>query len=88
MLCNYLADRVHTSVPPAFIRRLEENVTGQYHSKSGTIFGKGEMLLDRLQKDPYKDRRKHAPYYPFTDEGEWELAKSLSTNLTQTQINH
>ncbi|KAG1717844.1 hypothetical protein EDB19DRAFT_1863760 [Suillus lakei] len=43
-------------------------------------------MLDRLQDDPYAYRRKINHYYPFHDEGEWELGKFLVENLTQTQM--
>ncbi|KAI6022658.1 hypothetical protein EDC04DRAFT_2936511 [Pisolithus marmoratus] len=44
--------------------------------------------MNRLQKDKYEDHHTHVPYYPFQDEGEWELAKFLTTHLTQTEITH
>ncbi|KAG1785129.1 uncharacterized protein HD556DRAFT_1250391 [Suillus plorans] len=43
-------------------------------------------MLDRLEDDTYAYRRKINHYYPFHDEGEWELGKFLVENLTQTQI--
>ncbi|KAG1742146.1 hypothetical protein EDB19DRAFT_1894975 [Suillus lakei] len=43
-------------------------------------------MLDRLEDDPYSYRRKINRYYPFQDEGEWELGKFLVENLTQTQM--
>ncbi|KAG1872583.1 hypothetical protein C8R48DRAFT_769988 [Suillus tomentosus] len=43
-------------------------------------------MLDRLDGDSYAYRRKINHYYPFHDEGEWELGKFLVENLTQTQI--
>ncbi|KAG2134157.1 uncharacterized protein EDB93DRAFT_1092883 [Suillus bovinus] len=43
-------------------------------------------MLDRLEDDPYVYRRKINRYYPFQDEGEWELGKFLVENLTQTQM--
>ncbi|KAG1718386.1 hypothetical protein EDD22DRAFT_983580 [Suillus occidentalis] len=39
-----------------------------------------------LQDDQYDYRRKFNTYYPFQDEGEWELGRFLVENLTQTQI--
>ncbi|KAG2100377.1 uncharacterized protein F5147DRAFT_747111 [Suillus discolor] len=39
-----------------------------------------------LQEDQYDYCRKINTYYPFHDEGEWELARFLVENLTQTQI--
>lgn len=44
-------------------------------------------MLDRLDEDEYADRRKENPYYPFEDEGEWDLGRFLVENLNQTQIN-
>ncbi|KAG1858447.1 hypothetical protein DFJ58DRAFT_715865 [Suillus subalutaceus] len=43
-------------------------------------------MLDKLEDDQYAYRRKINPYYPFPDEGEWELGRFLAENLTQTQI--
>ncbi|KAG1885398.1 hypothetical protein F4604DRAFT_1918092 [Suillus subluteus] len=43
-------------------------------------------MLDRLEDDEYAYRRKINRYYPFHDEGEWELGKFLVENLTQMQI--
>ena len=43
-------------------------------------------MLDRLEDDQYSYRRKINRYYPFQDEGEWELGKFLVENLTQTQM--
>ncbi|KAG0700279.1 hypothetical protein DFH29DRAFT_990481 [Suillus ampliporus] len=43
-------------------------------------------MLDRLEDDSYAYRRKINHYYPFHDEGEWELGKFLVENLTQTQM--
>ncbi|KAG1848760.1 hypothetical protein DFJ58DRAFT_729794 [Suillus subalutaceus] len=43
-------------------------------------------MLDKLEDDQYAYRRKINPYYPFPDEGEWELGRFLVENLTQTQI--
>ncbi|KAG1887539.1 uncharacterized protein F5891DRAFT_1132109 [Suillus fuscotomentosus] len=45
-------------------------------------------MLDKLEDDQYAHRQKinHYHYYPFHDEGEWELGKFLVENLTQTQI--
>ncbi|KAG1825143.1 hypothetical protein EV424DRAFT_1280898, partial [Suillus variegatus] len=56
------------------------------HPQSGYIFGIGRNMLDRLDGDPYVYQWKISHYYPFHDEGEWELGKFLAENLTQTQI--
>ncbi|KAG1905852.1 uncharacterized protein F5891DRAFT_975993 [Suillus fuscotomentosus] len=55
-------------------RSSASSTTGSYHPQSG------------LQEDQYEYRRKINTYYPFHDEGEWELARFLVENLTQTQI--
>ncbi|KAG1800875.1 uncharacterized protein HD556DRAFT_1304861 [Suillus plorans] len=60
--------------------------TGYCHPHSGYVFGVGKNLFDRLQDDQYNYRREINMYYPFHDEGEWELAKFLVENLTQAQI--
>ncbi|KAG6372042.1 hypothetical protein JVT61DRAFT_8748 [Boletus reticuloceps] len=75
-------------VPPAFRRGAEDtNTSGEYHPTSGfTHLGKGETLLDRLKGNQYERRRENVPYYPFQDEGEWDLAKFLALNLTKSQI--
>ncbi|KAG2086941.1 hypothetical protein BD769DRAFT_1632499 [Suillus cothurnatus] len=62
------------------------STTGYCHPQSGYVFGIGKNLFDKLQDDPYEYRRKINAYYPFHDEGEWELAKFLVENLTQAQI--
>ncbi|KAG1898595.1 uncharacterized protein F5891DRAFT_934871, partial [Suillus fuscotomentosus] len=56
------------------------------HPRSGYVFGIGKNLYDRLQDDQYNYRREINTYYPFHDEGEWELASFLIQNLNQTQI--
>ncbi|KAI9462958.1 hypothetical protein HD554DRAFT_1984744, partial [Boletus coccyginus] len=58
-----------------------------YHSTSGYIYGKGDILLEMLRADEHERCRKHAIHYPFADEGEWEFAKFLVGHLTQTAIN-
>ncbi|KAG2039844.1 hypothetical protein BDR03DRAFT_831119, partial [Suillus americanus] len=62
------------------------STTGHYHPQAGYVFGVGKNLFDRLQEDEYDYRRKINTYYPFHDEGEWELGRFLVENLTQTQI--
>ncbi|KAG2362498.1 hypothetical protein BDR07DRAFT_1223528, partial [Suillus spraguei] len=57
------------------------------HPHSGYIFGTGKNMLDKLEDDQDAYRCKENPYYPFLDEGEWQLGKFLVKNLTQTQIN-
>ncbi|KAG1720172.1 hypothetical protein EDB19DRAFT_1965769 [Suillus lakei] len=43
-------------------------------------------MFDKLEDDEHAYRRKANPYYPFHDEGEWQLGKFLVEHLTQTQI--
>ncbi|KAG1809590.1 uncharacterized protein BJ212DRAFT_1279318, partial [Suillus subaureus] len=61
--------------------------TGHVHPCSGYVFSLGKNLFDRLQEDQYDYQWKVNTYYPFLDEGEWELARFLVKNLNQTQIN-
>ncbi|KAG1855180.1 hypothetical protein DFJ58DRAFT_716259 [Suillus subalutaceus] len=49
--------------------------TGHFHPHSGYV-----------QEDQYNYRREVNTYYPFHDEGEWELARFLVENLNQMQI--
>ena len=73
--------------PPTFTQSTEEtNITGQYDGRAGDVFGKGETLLDRLKIHEHERRREHVIYYPFADEGKWELAKFLALNLNKTQV--
>ncbi|KAG1827707.1 hypothetical protein EV424DRAFT_1471504 [Suillus variegatus] len=72
-------------VPPG-LRGSPSNTTGHCHPRSGYIFGIGKNLYDRLQDDQYNYWREINTYYPFHDEGEWELASFLIQNLNQTQI--
>ena len=82
-----LEDSFEIPTPSAFIRGAgETNVTGQYHEHSGHIYGKGETLLDHLKTHEHERRWQHQIYYPFPNEGEWELAKFLVLNLTKSQI--
>ena len=41
----------------------------------------------RMRQVDHHSARENNPYFPFIDRDEWELAKFLYTNLTQTQIN-
>ncbi|KAG1798706.1 hypothetical protein EV424DRAFT_1474987 [Suillus variegatus] len=72
-------------VPPG-LRGLPSNTTGHCHPRSGYVFGIGKNLYDRLQDDQYNYWQEINTYYPFHDEGEWELASFLIQNLNQTQI--
>ncbi|KAG2056663.1 hypothetical protein BDR06DRAFT_981335 [Suillus hirtellus] len=56
------------------------------HPHSEYVFGVSKNLFDRLQDDQYNYWQEINMYYPFHDEGEWELAKFLVENLTQAQI--
>jgi hypothetical protein len=62
------------------------STTGFCHPQSGYVYGVGKNLFDKLQDDQYDYRRKINTYYPFQDEGEWELGRFLVESLTQTQI--
>ncbi|KIJ06479.1 hypothetical protein PAXINDRAFT_20331 [Paxillus involutus ATCC 200175] len=74
-------------VPPAFLRGFQDgNVSGEYHPTSGYLFGQGETLLGSLKAHEHERRRENVVYYPFADEGEWELAKFLAMNLTKSQM--
>lgn len=85
--CSFDTSNIRSPVPPAFYSHPREEVTGRYHPTSGYIYGKGDTLLETLRADEHERRREHAMYYPFADEGEWELAKFLAGHLTQTAIN-
>ncbi|KAG1902591.1 uncharacterized protein F5891DRAFT_948766 [Suillus fuscotomentosus] len=74
-----------SAVPPG-LRGPPSNTTGHCHPCSGYVFGIGKNLYDRLQDDQYNYWREINTYYPFHDEGEWELASFLIQNLNQTQI--
>ena len=81
-----LEDGFRIPTPPGFVRGAgETNVQGEFCKYSGYRFGKMETLLDRLQADEHERRREHQLYYPFADEGEWDLAKFLAT-LTKAQV--
>ena len=73
--------------PPAFRRGAAEvGVEGEYHGSSGYIYGNGPTLLDRLKTNEYERHRKHQVHYPFSDEGEWDLAKILAETMTKSGI--
>lgn len=73
--------------PPAFVRGAgETNVQGEFCEYSGYRFGKMGTLLDRLKENEHERRHEHQIHYPFADEGKWELAKFLATNLNKTQV--
>jgi hypothetical protein len=73
-------------VPPVFRQSPVSSTTGTCHPGSGYVFSTGKNMLDRLEDDKYAYQRKINHYYPFHDEGEWELGKFLVENLTQMQI--
>jgi len=82
-----LEDGFRIPTPPAFVRGAgETNVQGEFCEYSGYRFGKMGTLLDRLKENEHERRREHQIHYPFADEGEWELAKFLATNLNKTQV--
>ncbi|KAG1867447.1 hypothetical protein C8R48DRAFT_793878 [Suillus tomentosus] len=73
-------------IPSVFNQCGQIPVTGTCYLQSGYVYGVGINILDKLEDDQYAYRQKINPYYPFHDEGEWELGKFLVENLTQTQI--
>ena len=74
-------------VPPALKRGTgETDIMGQYHKHSGAIYRLGQHSLDCLKTHKFERHRDHNVYYPFKDEGEWELAKFLALNLNKMQI--
>ena len=88
-LASQVPTVVHeTPVPPTFLRGPQDtDVRGEYHPTSGFVSPeKGETLLDCLKAYEYERRRTNVPYYPFQDEGEWDLTKFLTLNLTKSQI--
>ncbi|KAG2363876.1 hypothetical protein BDR07DRAFT_1450527 [Suillus spraguei] len=78
-------------VPPDFKQgdQDQEDITGQYHPKSGYLFGRGRNILQEMKDhDPdQKHRRAITSSYPFADQAEWQLAEFLHQRLTQTDIN-
>ncbi|KAG2076450.1 hypothetical protein BDR04DRAFT_1114043 [Suillus decipiens] len=78
-------------IPPAFKRgnNDQEEVTGQYHPKSGYLFRRGQNILQEMEDhdSDQKCRREINPSYPFVDQAEWQLAKFLVQWLMQTDIN-
>ncbi|KIK78565.1 hypothetical protein PAXRUDRAFT_163667, partial [Paxillus rubicundulus Ve08.2h10] len=74
-------------IPPAFYKHPGEDIQDQYHTTSGYVYGRGATLLDKMKTDQHERRREHVVYYPFADEGEWDLGNFLTKNLTQTAIN-
>ncbi|KAG1795563.1 uncharacterized protein BJ212DRAFT_1450746 [Suillus subaureus] len=75
-------------VPPALrgSHSLTSDATGHCHPHSEYVFGVSKNLFDRLQEDQYNYWRETNAYYPFYNEGEWDLARFLVENLNQTQI--
>jgi hypothetical protein len=47
------------------------------HPTSGSVYGRGETLMDQCDKDKFTERRKENLYYPFASRDEWELASFL-----------
>jgi len=62
--------------------------TGRFHPTSGYIYNLSDSnTFERMRQEDCHFARENNPYFPFVDRDEWELAKFLYTNLTQTQIN-
>lgn len=78
-------------IPPGFRRadNTQAGVTGQYHARSGYLFGWGRNILEKMKDHDadQKRRRKINPLYPFVDQAEWQLAEFIAQRLTQTDIN-
>ncbi|KAG2106850.1 hypothetical protein BD769DRAFT_1630676 [Suillus cothurnatus] len=64
------------------------STTGTCHPGSGYVFGTGKNMLDRLEDDKYAYQQKINHYYPFHDEGEWELGKFLQLFSDPIFVNH
>ncbi|KAI5986988.1 hypothetical protein F5J12DRAFT_697543, partial [Pisolithus orientalis] len=57
-----------------------------YYPTSGYIYNRGDTFLDQMKASKHERQHQDQLYYPFVDEGEWELAKFLVLNFTQSQI--
>ncbi|KAG1889013.1 uncharacterized protein F5891DRAFT_1131908 [Suillus fuscotomentosus] len=57
-----------------------------YHPSSGYIFGKAPNTLKVMENDQYAYHRRHAPFYPFQDQAEFDLAKFLCERLMQSNM--
>jgi hypothetical protein len=93
---THTENEVKLPIPPAFgvPPRATETATqlGQYHPNSGYIYGKALNTLERLaaesttRDETIGRARLQNPYYPFADQGEWELGKYLCETLNRGQI--
>lgn len=84
---NATADNFTVPPPPAFRQGAGEvSVEGEYHESSGYLYGNGPTLLDHWKTNKYKRHHMHQVYYPFADEGKWDLAKFLALTLTKSEI--
>jgi len=92
-LCAHLTDDPGCNIVPVPLSFRQpagfgEERTGRYHEKSGSIYGfQHPNTFQRMKDHDYETHRAHNVYYPFSDREEWELAKFLSDNLNQGQIN-
>ena len=95
-VCEHLYDDPGCShkfipTPSAFTvpdRSPDKPRTGQFHPTSGYIYNLSDSnTFERMRQEDRHSARDNNPYFPFIDRDEWELAKFLHTNLTQTQIN-
>ena len=65
---------------------------GCYHPNSSYIYGRAQNTLERLAAESTKydeeigRARQKNVYYPFSDRGEWELAKFMCENLNRGQM--
>ncbi|KAG1877321.1 hypothetical protein F4604DRAFT_1924397 [Suillus subluteus] len=101
IVLDHLNDPVHSCwsneptyrlpVPPAFQQggSGQEEVTGQHHSKSGYLFGRGQNILQKME-DHDPDQKRHRainPSYPFVDQAKWQLAEFIVQPLNKTDVN-
>lgn len=59
----------------------------QYHPSSGWLYGKAPNTLQEIDQYEFAHRRKYNPYYPFSDDAEWKLAKFINETMTLSQAN-
>ena len=93
-VCSHLQDSVcarkFLPTPSAFRvpqRSSDKPRTGQFHPRSGYIYGFNESnTFEHMKRHDYEPERQENSYYPFSRKDEWELGKFLLDNFTQSQI--
>ena len=93
-VCSHLQDsacaRKFLPTPSAFHvpqRSSDKPQTGQFHPRSGYIYGFNESnTFEHMKWHEYEPERQENSYYPFSGKDEWELGKFLLDNFTQSQI--